>query len=126
MNEWLFSWRVYPKDELKEALKGRMLPSTYLWEGEDPEAALRRIMIDQLQMRKYTASGPRILSYFSPSDWYPGNRHWDIPIVYSVRTSQPVPSLPWWRELRYMTKSRLRASQFGWNADFVKDLGIAR
>ncbi|TLY02934.1 MAG: hypothetical protein E6K95_04525 [Thaumarchaeota archaeon] len=125
-SEWLLSWHFYEEEELKEALLEKRLPSTYLWEGEDPKAALRRIMNDQLHVTKFKAGEPRVLSYYSPSDWYPGNNHWDIAIVYRVGVSQPVRKLPWWKQLGFVEKSRLRASQFGWNADFVKDLGIAK
>jgi len=123
-SEWLLAWHFYTEKELKEALLEKRLPSTYLWEGEDPKAALRRIMNDQLQVRKFRAGGPRVLSYYSPSDWYPGNNHWDIPIVYPVKLLQPVGRPPWWRELGFVEKSRFRAKQFGWNADFVRDLGV--
>jgi hypothetical protein len=123
-SEWLLSWQYYGEEELKEALLEKRLPSTYLWEGEDPKDALRRIMNAQLQVSKFRAGGPRVLSYYSPSDWYPGNNHWDIAIVYPVEVQQPVGRSPWWRELGFVETSRLRAKQFGWNADFVRDLGI--
>ena len=123
-SEWLLAWHFYTEEELKEALLEKRLPSTYLWEGEDPEAALRRITNDQLQVSKFRAGGPRVLSYYSPSDWYPGNSHWDLAIVYPVKLLQAVGRLPWWRVLGFVEESRLRAKQFGWNADFVRDLGI--
>jgi hypothetical protein len=123
-SEWLLSWHYYGEEELKEALLEKRLPSTYLWEGEDPKVALRRIMNDQLNIRKFKATGPRVLSYYSPSDWYPGNNHWDLAIVYPVKVQQPVGRPPWWRALGFVEKSSLRAKQFGWNADFVRDLGI--
>ena len=123
-SEWLLGWHFYGEEELKEALLEKRLPSTYLWEGEDPKAALSRIMNSQLQVSKFRAGGPRVLSYYSPSDWYPGNNHWDLAIVYPVKVQQPVGRPPWWRELGFVEKSRLRAKQFGWNADFVSDLGI--
>ncbi len=125
-SEWLFAWLHYSKDELGEALRGRMLPSTYLWEGEDPKDALDRVMREQLRVRKYRVATPLILSYYSPSDWYPGNNHWDLAIVYPVKIQQPLRRQPWWRELEFVQKSRLHAKEFGWNADFVRDLGIVK
>ena len=125
-SEWLLAWHFYEEEELKEALLEKRLPSTYLWEGEDPKRALCRIMNDQLHVRKFKAAGPRVLSYYSPSDWYPGNSHWDIAMVYSVRVSEPVRKLPWWKQLGFVERSKLRARDFGWNSDFVKDLGIAK
>ena len=47
-SEWLLAWHFYTEEELKEALLEKRLPSTYLWEGEDPKVALGRIMNDQL------------------------------------------------------------------------------
>ncbi len=125
-SDWLFSWLFYPKDELEEALQEARLPSSYLWEGEDPTAALRRIMLDQLWIKKYKASAPKIFSYYSESDWYPGNRHWDLAIVYPVRILQSVKRPPWWKELGFVAKKSLRADDFGWNSDFAKDLGIVK
>ena len=125
-SEWLFSWAHYSKDELDKVFQGRMLPSTYLLEGEDPKDALDRIVGDQIRVRKYRATSPLILSYNSPSDWYPGNSHWDLAIVYPVKLQQSLRRPLWWRELEFVQKSRLRAKEFGWNADFVRDLGIVK
>ena len=109
-SEWLLGWHFYGEEELKEALLEKRLPSTYLWEGEDPKAALQRIMNDQLRVSKFKAGEPRVLSYYSPSDWYPGNNHWDLAIVYPVKVQQPVGRPPWWRELGFVEKSRLRGA----------------
>ncbi|TMP97210.1 MAG: hypothetical protein E6K99_09195 [Thaumarchaeota archaeon] len=63
-------------------------------------------------------------SFMTGAARYPGNSHWDLAIVYPVKLLQPVRRPPWWRVLGFVEKSRLRAKQFGWNADFVRDLGI--
>ncbi|MDA4129050.1 MAG: hypothetical protein OK422_06325 [Thaumarchaeota archaeon] len=123
--KWLFSWMAYSSEELEEAYREKRLPSTYLLEGEDPADALKRIMRDQLHMPSYKASGPRVRSYTSPSDWFPGNKHWDLVLVYEVATNGKVKPLPWWKELAFEERSKLRSEDFGWNSDFVVDFGVA-
>lgn len=121
---WLFSWATYTRKELREAYEEKRLPSTYLLEGEDPSQGLRRVMQEQLCASSYKATGPRVFSYVSPSDWYPGHDHWDLAFVYDVKFDEPFDSLPWWKELRFEEKSTLDASEFGWNSDFVRDVGV--
>jgi hypothetical protein len=123
-NKWLFSWATYSRKELQAACRENRLPSTYLLEGERPEDGLKRIMRDQLKMKSYSASGPRVFSYFEPSDGYPGNKHWDLAFVYDVKSRDRVRPLPWWEELRFLERDELRAEDFGWNSDFVQDIGL--
>jgi hypothetical protein len=126
-NEWLSSWKSYTEKELSDAYKEWRLPSTYLREGEHPEQALRRIMEDQLQIGDYSLSkkGPRIYSYTSASDWYPGNSHWDLAFVYDVRIrGKGLKDLPkWWNELEFVKKKKdFLSKDYGWNNDFMRDL----
>src|SRR5439155_11949617 len=99
-------------------------PSTYLLEGEHPDKAMRRVMRDQLGLRTFTVSTPRVFSYTWPSDWYPGNDHWDLAFVYPVKISEPIKNLPWWKELRFVDREQLGRTNFGWNDDLMKDLKI--
>jgi hypothetical protein len=122
---WLFSWTTYSPKELEEACREKRLPSTYLLEREHPEDALRRIMRDQVRMPDYTQTGPRIFSYSAPSDWYPGHDHWDLAFVYDVRCRGPLVLAPWWKELSFVDRGEIDPADFGWNSDFVKDLGVA-
>jgi len=124
LSEWLSSLRMYSKEEFDEVYNQTRLPSTYLFEAEHPEKALGRVMRNQLGIRKYSVSAPQIMSYNSPSDWYPGNFHWDLAFVYRVRTSASPKKLPWWQELAFLDKREMRKRDFGWNNDFVKDLGL--
>jgi hypothetical protein len=125
-NEWLSSWKSYTERELSEAYQQWRLPSTYLREGEDPEEALRRIMEDQLLTGDYSSKGPKILSYTSSSDWYPGNNHWDLAIVYDVkiRDKKFKDEIPkWWAELEFVRKKKdLLMKDYGWNDDFIRDI----
>jgi len=124
--KWLFSWAFYSDKELHEAYKERRLPSSYLLEGEDPKQGLRRVMTEQLGVADFAASGPRVLSYVEPSSWYPGHKHWDLAFVYTVRFEGPLRRLPWWSDLEFVDRRVIDASRFGWNSDFVRDIGVAR
>jgi hypothetical protein len=122
--EWISSLLSYSQDERLEAERQTRLPSTYIYEGEHPEDALKRIMNDQLGVKKFSLSTPKIFSYNSPSDWYPGNDHWDLVFVYRVATSQAPRKRPLWKELVFLDRRALGKRDFGWNNDFVRDLGL--
>ncbi len=125
VEEWISSLAAYPENERREAERHTRLPSTYIFEGEHPEAALKRIMNDQLGVKKFSTSPPKVFSYNSPSDWYPGHDHWDLVFAYEVRISQEPRKRSLWRELTFAGKRDVRKRDFGWNNDFVRDLGLA-
>ncbi len=81
-------------------------------------------MRDELGIEKFSASTPQIMSYNSPSDWYPGNFHWDLVFVYGVRTSASPKKLSWWRELAFLGRQDLHKRDLGWNEDMMEDLGL--
>ena len=131
--EWITAWRTYPERDLSRAYQQWRLPSVYLAEGEHPDEALGRIMRDQLQIQDYTvenSESPHVLSYWYPSDWYPGNNHWDLVFVYDVKVrAKDLPSkgdLPhWWQEISFAKKKKdFRDKDYGGNADLMVDLGL--
>ncbi len=122
--EWVSGWLMYSKEEREEQYRKKRLPSTYLWEGEHPDDALRRVMLNQLGIGKFAASSPKVFSYLAPSDWYPGNHHWDLVFVYWVRTTESPKRSPWWREVGFVETKKLREEEFGWNGDLMRDLKI--
>lgn len=126
--EWISAWKTYTEKELQEAYSQWRLPSSYLREGEHPEEAVRRIMEDQVGIGDYSISkkGPGVFSYNSPSDWYPGNNHWDLAFVYDVKVRKGSKDLQvpkWWQELEFVKKKKdLLMKNYGWNDDFMRDL----
>ena len=82
-------------------------------------------MHDQLGVKEFSQSAPRIFSYNAPSDWYPGSDHWDLVFVYEVGISQEPRKRPQWKELVFLGRRDLGKRDFGWNNDFVRDLGLA-
>jgi len=134
-NEWISAWKTYSEKDLAEAYKTWRLPSSYLREGEHPEEAVRRIMEDQLGIGDYSLSrrrGPRVFSYNSISDWYPGNNHWDLAFVYDVKARGKAlkegQTPKWWQELEFVKKKKdFLIKDYGWNDDFMRDLfGFAK
>jgi hypothetical protein len=123
---WLFSWSTFSRSELRQEGKGMRLPSTYVLEGEHPQDAIGRVMKEQLEMPHYKVKGMRVLSYFVPSQLYPGKFHWDLPFVFEVNSTDPVKKLRWWKDLAYQGPGELKAEDFGWNSDFVVDIGVVK
>ena len=127
LSEWVSGWRMYSKEELANIYQQWRLPSGYLEEGEHPDDAVRRVIEDQIHIRRYNVSkNPKIYSYSSASDWYPGKYHWDLVFVYDVmvKSNQPPKSQELWRELHYLEKKELVGKDFGWNSDFMHDLKL--
>jgi hypothetical protein len=124
ISEWVPNWGIYSKEDLDAEFKRWRLPAGYLLEGEHPDQALGRVMKDQLRVDGFKATSSRVLSYAAPSDWYPGNVHWDLVFVYDVGIRGPIKKLPWWRELKFRGRTELRDADFGWNDDFMRDLGL--
>jgi hypothetical protein len=134
LSDWMVSWHNYSSEELSKIYDEWRLPSSYLLEGDHPLDSIRRIMGEQLGIKKYEVSGsPMVFSYTSPSSWYPGNNHWDLAFVYSVsinsRKDDDIAdnqvSRSLWRELRFFeSKKQLRSKDFGWNDDLIQDLGL--
>jgi ADP-ribose pyrophosphatase YjhB (NUDIX family) len=125
-SEWGPAWAHYSREDYRDVFRQWRLPSGYLREGEHPDSCIRRIMRDQLGVEKFGASRARVFSYASPSDWYPGNYHWDIVFVYDVALGQRVALKPWWKALRFVGRQELRNAQFGWNDDLMKDLNLVQ
>lgn len=124
-SEWIPAWLSYSKRELDEAYAQKRLPSAYLREGEHPRECLRRVMIDQLRIDRFTTTSERVFSYWALStDWYPGERHWDIVFVYFVGITRLPRKPPWWRVLGFADKKEMGVEDFGWESDLMKDLGI--
>lgn len=127
MMEWMTTFQVYSPEELEEAYSELRLPCAYLREGEHPDDALARIMREQLKVKRYTTSARKVFSWYSLStEWYPGKRHWDLLFAYKVKAQLPAKSLPWWRDLRWVDPITLRDTDFSWNRELMRSLGLVK
>lgn len=115
---------MYSEEERIEQMSKTRIPSGYLCEGERPDDAIRRIVRDQINAKRFSVSGPKVFSYNSKSDWYPGNYHWDLVFVYEVVIEEPIKKARWWRSLEFLGQEELRKKDFGWNADLMQDLRL--
>jgi ADP-ribose pyrophosphatase YjhB (NUDIX family) len=123
-SEWIPAWRSYPKEDYDDVFRQWRLPSGYLREGEHPDACVNRVMCEQVGLEKFDVAPARVLSYTSPSDWYPGKDHWDLVFAYDVSLRQSIKRVPWWKELRFMGRAELESARFGWNEDLMRDLKL--
>ena len=103
--EWAPNWRVYDAAGLKAELEKWRLPSTYMKEGEGPEQALSRIMLDQLGVKVYSVRLSSLQNFYEPSRRYPGKMHWDYCFVFNVSTHEEVKESPWLSNPRYVKAS---------------------
>lgn len=124
-SEWIPAWVHHSEKDYGDVFRQWRLPSGYLREGEHPDSCVRRVINDQLGVDRFDMAPARVFSYATPSDWYPGNHHWDIVFVYEASLRQEVSIQPWWKELRFVGRTELERARFGWNDDLMKDLGLA-
>ncbi len=125
--EWAPNFAAYdPKDREAEFRSWR-LPASYLYEGEHPDQAFERVMEDQLGVEDYRAGPASIRAFYDPSDWFPGELHYDLCFVYEVEAEPPLKVPPWFRALEYVECSSLRRGDFGSAmGDLAVDLGLIR
>jgi hypothetical protein len=123
-SEWIPGWRSYSKEDYGDLFRQWRLPCGYLREGEHPDICVSRVMREQVGVERFDISAPRVLSYTWPSDWYPGNDHWDLVFVYDVRLRSPIRMGAWWKELGFVGRTELSGARFGWNDDLMRDLDL--
>ena len=121
-SEWLPSISKNAGKALLAEWEAPHLPSAYIFEGEHPDRALERVLRGQLGLTRFAYSSPRVFSFFEPSEWYPGNKHWDLAFAYEVTTDESPREGPYWKELTFLGKRELRKRDFGWNNDFVREV----
>ena len=102
---WAPNWRVYDAAGLKAELEKWRLPSTYVMEGEAPEHALSRIMLDQLGVKVYSVRSSSLQNFYEPSRRSPGEMHWDYCFVFSVSIHEEVKESRWLYGPRYVKPS---------------------
>jgi hypothetical protein len=124
---WQEDWLHSKRKENSEIFEQWRLPSCYLREGEHPDIALSRVMKEELGIGKFQAErNPRIVSYYSPSDWYPGRNHWDMAFIYRVAVGDDIKlAQEWWKRLEFCKPEQLKEKEFGWNSDLIHDLELA-
>ncbi len=111
--EWAPNWRLYSEDGIRRELESLRFPSSYIKEGEHPDATLARILKDQLGLKTYSVGTSTLLNFYEPSRRYPGQHHWDYCFIYHVQTEEmPSPSA-WLSEANYVPADKMDTAAFG-------------
>jgi len=111
--EWAPNWLVYDKDRMVDEFQSWRLPASYLYEGEGPDAAARRVLRDQLRIRGTDLGRCLCCSFYDPSSWFPGRKHYDLCFVYEVRGVTPNATPPWWQRLEFVDAKVLKNEDLG-------------
>ena len=112
-DQWQPNINAYrPRDQEAEFRAWR-LPAAYLYEGEHPDDAARRVLKDQLRVPPKKLERPAIYAFYDPSSWYPRARHYDLCFVYEVSGSPPRELPTWWQRLEPVTPRFLRSQELG-------------
>ncbi len=123
--QWQPNINVYrPRDQEAEFRSWR-LPAAFLLEGEHPDDTARRVMRDQLRIPLKRLEPPTIRTFYDPSSWYPGRRHYDMCFVYEVKGAPPREMPPWWQRLEVVEPRFLRKVELGSAmGDLVRELRL--
>ncbi len=82
---------------------------------------------DQLRVSLKKLERPAIYSFYDPSAWYRGARHYDLCFVYEVPGSPPRDLPAWWQRLELVRPSFLRNQDLGSAmSDLVRVLKFSR
>lgn len=110
--------------------KGWMIPSSHLIFGEAPEAAARRILVEQLGLRRdRTLEPPQIFSEVATPRRFPDlAHHWDIGFVYTGPLSEPeLGPTPAWKDLALVDTRTLKREEMARSHDDVLEaVGLIR
>lgn len=111
--EWAPNWLVYAREAVENEMESWRLPASYLYEGENPDEAAKRVARDQLRLRPTDLGRPACYAFYDTSSWYAGHKHYDLCFVYEVRTNPPKVVPPWWQRLEWVQPSFLRKQELG-------------
>jgi len=115
--KWREQWQpnisAYRPQDQEAEFRSWRLPAAYLYEGEHPDDAARRVMRDQLRIRVKRLDRPAIHSFYDSSSWYSGQRHYDLCFVYEVEGSAPRSVPAWWQRLEFVGPAFLRNQELG-------------
>ncbi len=110
---WQPNIKSYTSTAQEAEFSSWRLPASFLIEGEHPADTARRVVRDQLRMPLKRLEGPDIFSFYDPSSWYPGRRHFDLCFVYQVRGVAPRSVPEWWQRLEFVEPRFLRSQELG-------------
>ncbi len=111
--QWQPNINVYRPQDQEAEFRSWRLPAAFLFEGEHPDDAAHRVLKDQLRMSVKRLDPPTIHTFYDPSSWYPGHRHYDMCFVYHVKGGAPRDVPPWWQRLEIVEPRFLKTVELG-------------
>jgi ADP-ribose pyrophosphatase YjhB (NUDIX family) len=102
-----------------------MLPSSHLIYGEDPAAAARRILTEQLDLPPtLPLEEPRVFSEVGTPRRFPGAKgHWDLELVFTGRlVPTDVRPAPAWTDLEFVDPRKVGRAGIARSHDEILDL----
>ncbi len=111
--QWQPNINVYRPQDQEAEFRSWRLPAAYLLEGEHPDDTARRVLRDQIRLSARKLERPAIYSFYDPSSWYAGQRHYDLCFVYEVPGKAPRELPAWWQRLEFVDPRFLRAQDLG-------------
>ncbi len=111
--QWQPNINAYRPQDQEAEFRSWRLPAAYLYEGEHPDDAARRVLRDQLAVPPKKLERPVIYSFYDPSSWYRGARHYDLCFVYEIPGNAPRAVPPWWERLEFVGPRFLRGRELG-------------
>ncbi len=111
--QWQPNINAYRPQDQEAEFRSWRLPAAYLFEGEHPADAARRVMRDQLRIAVRKLDRPAIYSFYDTSSWYSGQKHYDLCFVYEVDGSAPRSLPAWWQHLEFVPPRFLRGQELG-------------
>jgi ADP-ribose pyrophosphatase YjhB (NUDIX family) len=95
-------------DRAQAHSKGWMLPSSHLMIHESPQAAAKRIALEQLELDDLKLSEPKIVSeVYSPRRFPNLTEHWDIEFIFlGTLEKTQLPKAEPWSDLRFIDPAK--------------------
>lgn len=112
-DDWAPNLRIYAPDALARQWGLLRFPAAYLREGEHPDAAVQRVLREQLRLDGARILQTRVHSFYGESRRFPGVPHWDLVFVAEAVTQEEPHPGRWVAEGAWRAPATLKAEEFG-------------
>ena len=83
------------------------VPSGFLHFGESPLDSAKRLLRDMLQAKSESVELSTVVSFVTPSRYYPNYHHWHVCFIYDVQDLRLKGKPDWFDKLEYVSIGRL-------------------
>ena len=114
------------KDSASRNSERWMLPSSHLMLFENPKAAAKRVLNEQLGLDAQGIQGPQVFSEVYDAPKYEIKNHWDMEFVFTkqIENTERI-GHPAWTELQFLDVRNLQDKEFARNhQDILAEVGL--